>query len=60
MPPPVFLSKSAQAIENKGWTKMGSLGVHTGFGKKEGTKRGHVSRTWGKITASVTICQVRN
>jgi hypothetical protein len=39
---------------------MGKLRIWIGFGAKEGTKRGHVNRTWGKITTSVTICQVRN
>ncbi len=34
--------------------------MHSGLRKKKDTKRGHVSLTWDKITASVTICQVRN
>ncbi len=40
---------------------MEGLRKHTGFRKKEGTKRGHGRRNLGvKSTASVTSCQVRN
>jgi hypothetical protein len=48
--PPVFLSKSAQAIENKGpWLraaaeKIERLRKHSGLRKKGRGKRGHVSK----------------
>ena len=36
-------------------------GMHCEWGKKGGTKRGHGQQNFGlEITASVTICQVRN
>jgi hypothetical protein len=36
-------------------------GVHCEWVKEEGTKRGHGQQNIGlEITASVTVCQVRN
>src|SRR5713101_8599276 len=42
-----------------GWWR--AMRIHTGLRGKGGTKRGHCQQNLGlEITASVTICQVRN
>jgi hypothetical protein len=32
-----------KGLWGKGFVRLGGLGIHNGFGEKEGTKRGHVN-----------------